>query len=252
VEASYEGFLGQNRDVLDSRRPRSARQRADGHGALSRHPGLSPTLFSGFCRAREHRCGARHLKSVRRYLNVVQRRGWSAGFRQCADLCGEARRHGAQRALVPALDNRNGSAQCAGELLGQAAGKVFRWPARLGGPLVPPGGGPGLPSACGLGGPDVMAAEANLAGAMPTWLRARAASSHHQPHRKRRYCHPAWLRPSILAGGGSGGQGQGAALAQSFSMAAKTQGRVEETREREENCWRLIAPPSSPLLRTHV
>jgi len=166
---------------------------------------------------------------------------------------GEARAiGGAARLVPPRKPTGNWNARNALAILLVAAGRFFGGPATAWGALVAPAGAQGLPSPCWLAA-DVMAAEANLAGAPCRLACGRARPffppSASPPMAVGRYRLAAAI--DTVPGGGYWRPGAGARLAQIIFDAATNPGKSGGKPARGRGLLAaLIAPPSSTLSRT--
>jgi NodT family efflux transporter outer membrane factor (OMF) lipoprotein len=236
LQASYElDFWGKNRAGLDAADAATRATRADrATVALTVTAGVANTYFQ-LLSLRERIAVARaNLKSSEDILNLVQRRV-TAGYAANADLIQQRAAMAAERAVLPALEQQELEAHNALAILLGRPPEGFVVPGDGLGTLAPPAVAPGLPSALLQRRPDIVAAEANLAAAHADIAAARAAFF------------PAI---NLTAGGGIAypalaaaidtlpglglAAGVGATLAQTIFDGGKTQGRLDETRARED------------------
>jgi outer membrane protein, multidrug efflux system len=236
LDVSYElDFWGRNRDLLDSARAQLRASQADrATVALTVTSGVANTYFQ-LLSLRERLAVARaNLKSAEEILAVVQRRV-TAGYSANADLIQQRAALAAEQATVPALEQQELEARNAlAILLGRppegfvVAGEGF-------GMLAPPTVAPGLPSALLARRPDIMAAEANLAAAHADLAAARTA---YFPAisltANGGVAYPALAAAIDTLPGVGLAAGAGVSLVQVIFDGGRTQGKIEESRAREE------------------
>jgi multidrug efflux system outer membrane protein len=234
--ASYElDFWGKNRDALQSAtaaRSASAAERAT--IGLTVSAGVANTFFQLISLRERMEIARANLAASEEILRVVQRRV-DAGYAATSDLAQERANMAAQRAVLPGLAQQELETRNAlGVLLGRppegldVGGNSL---AGLSGPMVTPG----LPSELLTRRPDVMAAEANLAAAHADLAAARAAFLPDITLTANGgFAYPA-LAAAIDTLPGTGlAAGIGASLVQSIFDNGRIQGRIDETRAREE------------------
>jgi multidrug efflux system outer membrane protein len=234
--ASYElDFWGKNRDALQS--AEAARAASDADRAtvgLTVSAGVANTYFQLLSLRERMDIARANLAASEDTLRVVQRRV-DAGYAPASDLAQERANMAAQRAILPGLaqqelETRNTLAVLLGrppeglEITGASL-------AGLSGPVVVPG----LPSELLARRPDVMAAEANLIAAHADLAAARTAFLPDITLTANGgLAYPA-LAAAIDTLPGTGlAAGIGASLVQSIFDNGKIQGRIDETKAREE------------------
>ena len=236
LQASYElDFWGKNRDLTDSAQALVRASRADrATVALTTTAAVADSYFQ-LLSLRERAAVARaNLKASQDILNVVQRRV-RAGFSANADLLAQRAAMAAQLALVPALEQQELEARNALAILLGRPPEGFTVTGDGLGQLAPPAVAPGLPSALLARRPDVMTAEANLTAAHADLAAARAAFFPSiSLTANGGVAYPALAAAIDTLPGVGLAAGVGAALAQTIFDGGKTQGRVDETRAREE------------------
>jgi NodT family efflux transporter outer membrane factor (OMF) lipoprotein len=236
LDVSYElDFWGKNRDMLDSAKAASQASRADRQTvALTVTSGVATTYFQ-LLSLRERIAVARaNLKSAQDILNLVQRRV-TAGYSAPADLSQQRAALAAEQAVLPQLEQQELEARNALAILLGKPPEGFSVSGEGLGGLAPPAVAPGLTSELLARRPDIATAEANLRGAHADLAAARAA-----------------FYPSInlTASGGVAYPALGAvvntlpgtglallgtaSLVQTIFDGGRLEGRVEETRAREE------------------
>ncbi|HWU54566.1 MAG TPA: efflux transporter outer membrane subunit [Rhizomicrobium sp.] len=236
LDVSYElDFWGKNRDLLDSAKAQVRASQADrATVALTVTSGVATTYFQ-LLSLRERLTVARaNLKTAQEILSVVQRRV-TAGFSANADLIQQRAALAAEQATVPALEQQELEARNALAILLGRTPEGFAVTGEGLGMLAPPAVAPGLPSALLQRRPDVMAAEANLVAAHADLEAARTA---YFPAisltANGGVAYPA-LAAAINTLPGLGlAAGAGVSLAQIIFDGGRTQGKIEESRAREE------------------
>ncbi|HYS45054.1 MAG TPA: efflux transporter outer membrane subunit, partial [Rhizomicrobium sp.] len=176
LDVSYElDFWGKNRDLLDSANAQVRASRADrATVALTTTSAVANSYFQ-LLSLRERIAVARaNLKSAQDILGVVQRRV-SAGFSANSDLLAQRAALAAEEAALPALEQQELEARNALAILLGRPPEGFTITGDGLGALTPPAVTPGLPSALLARRPDILAAEANLAGAHADLAAARTA-----------------------------------------------------------------------------
>jgi len=236
LDVSYElDFWGKNRDLLDSAKAQLRASQADrATVALSVASGVATTYFQ-LLSLRERLSVARaNLKSAEDILGVVQRRV-TAGYSASADLIQQRAALAAQQAQIPALEQQALEARNALAILLGRPPEGFTVTGESLGGLMPPAVAPGLPSALLARRPDIMAAEANLAAAHADLAAARTA---YFPSisltANGGVAYPALAAAIDTLPGVGLAAGAGAGLAQIIFDGGRTEGRIEESRAREE------------------
>jgi multidrug efflux system outer membrane protein len=236
LDVSYElDFWGKNRDALDSAKAASLASRADRQTvALTVTSGVATTYFQ-LLSLRERIAVARaNLKSAQDILNLVKRRV-TAGYSAPADLTQQRAALAAEQAALPALEQQElESRNALAILLGKPPEGLTISGDGLGA-LSPPVVAPGLPSELLARRPDIATAEANLQAAHADLAAARAAF---------------FPTINLTASGGVAYPALGAvvntlpgtglallgtaAIMQTIFDGGQREGKVEETRAREE------------------
>ena len=236
LDVSYElDFWGKNRDALESAQAASAASRADRQTvALTVTSGVATTYFQ-LLSLRERIAVARaNLKSSQDIFNLVQRRV-AVGFSAPADLTQQREALAAVQAVLPALEQQELEAHNAlAILLGRPPEGLAVTGDGLGA-LLPPTVAPGLTSDLLARRPDIATAEANLIGAHADLAAARAAF---YPSitltASGGLAYPA-LAAAVATLPGTGlALAGGASIMQTIFSGGRLEGRVEETRAREE------------------
>jgi len=236
LQVSYElDFWGKNRDALDSARAAALASRADRETvALTVTSGVATAYFQ-LLSLRERIAVARaNLKSAQDILRVVQRRV-TAGYSAPADLTQQRAALAAEEAALPALEQQELETRDALAILLGKPPEGFTVGGDNLGNLTTPAVAPGLTSELLARRPDIATAEANLKGAHADLAAARAA-----------------FFPSVnlTASGGVAYPALGAvvntlpgtglallgtaSLVQTIFDGGQREGKVEETRAREE------------------
>lgn len=234
--ASYElDFWGKNRDALQSAEALSAASAADrATVGLSVSAGVANTYFQLLSLRERMDIARANLAASEDTLRVVQRRV-TAGYAPASDLAQERANMAAQRAILPGLaqqelETRNALAVLLGrppEGLDVTGTSL----AGLSGPVV----APGLPSELLARRPDVMAAEANLIAAHADLAAARTAFLPNITLTANGgVAYPALAAAVDTLPGTGLAAGIGASLVQSIFDNGKIQGRIDETKAREE------------------
>jgi len=236
VEASYElDFWGKNRDLVNSAQAAVRASNADrATVALTVTSGVANTYFQ-LLSLRERIAVARaNLKSAQDILNLVQRRV-TAGFSANADLLQQRAALAAEQAALPALEQQELEARNALAILLGHPPEGFSVAGENLGVLMPPAVAPGLPSALLTRRPDIVAAEANLLAAHADLEAARKAFLPNITLTANGgVAYPA-LAAAINTLPGLGlAAGAGATLAQVIFDGGRTEGKIEESRAREE------------------
>jgi len=236
LEVSYElDFWGKNRDLLDSARAQVRASEADrATVALTITSGVATSYFQ-LLSLRERIAVARaNLTSAEDILGVVQRRV-TAGFSANADLLQQRAALAAARAALPPLEQQELEARNALAILLGRPPEGFTVAGDGLGALLPPAVAPGLPSELLARRPDIMAAEANLAAAHADLSVARKA---YFPSisltANGGVAYPALAAAIDTLPGVGLAAGAGIGLMQTIFDGGKTEGRIEETRAREE------------------
>jgi multidrug efflux system outer membrane protein len=236
LEASYElDFWGKNRDVLDSANAAVRASRADrATVALTATAGVANTYFQLLSLRERIAVAQANLKSAEDILGVVQRRV-TAGYAANADLLQQRAALAAQQAAVPVLEQQELEARNALAILLGRPPEGFSVTGDNLGALAPPAVAPGLPSELLTRRPDIIAAEANLVGAHADLAAARAAFFPTiNLTASGGIAYPALAAAIDTLPGLGLAAGVGASLAQTIFDGGRIQGRVDETRAREE------------------
>ncbi len=234
--ASYElDFWGKNRDAVqaaNAARTASAADRAI--VGLTVSAGVADTYFQLLSLRERAQIARANLAASEETLRVVQRRV-DAGYAATSDLAQERVNMAALRAVLPRLEQQELETRNAlGVLLGRPPEGLEVTGVSLTG-LSGPAVTPGLPSELLARRPDVRAAEANLAAAHADLAAARAAFL---PDitltASGGVAYPA-LAAAVGTLPGTGlAAGIGASLVQSIFDNGRIQGRIDETKAREE------------------
>lgn len=233
---SYDlDFWGKNRDALNSAKAGGAASAADrATVALTVTAGVATTYFQLLALDDRIAIAKSDLASSQAILDIVQRRV-RAGYAATADLTQQRASMAAQQALLPSLEQQALETRSALALLmGLPPENFTLQPARLA-DITIPAVRPGLPSQLLTRRPDIVAAEANLAGAHADLAVARKA---YLPDLSLTAnggaAYPA-LAAAIqtLPGFGLAANG-GASLAQAIFDGGKIEGRINETKARED------------------
>jgi multidrug efflux system outer membrane protein len=236
LDVSYElDFWGKNRDALDSADAARAASLADRQTvALTVTSGVATTYFQ-LLSLRERIAVARaNLKSAQDILNLVQRRV-TAGYSAPADLTQQRAALAAEQAALPALEQQELEARNALAILMGKPPEGFIVGGEGLGALAPPAVSAGLPSELLARRPDIATAEANLRGAHADLAAARAAFF---PSitltASGGVAYPA-LAAAVATLPGTGlALAGGASIVQTIFDGGKLEGKVEETRARED------------------
>jgi len=236
LDVSYElDFWGRNRDLLESTRAQLRASQADrATVALTVTSGVANSYFQ-LLSLRERLSVARaNLKSAQDILNLVQRRV-TAGYSANADLIQQRAALAAEQAVLPALEQQALEARNALAILLGRPPEGFVVAGEALGALVPPAVAPGLPSALLARRPDIMAAEANLVAAHADLAAARTA---YFPAisltANGGVAYPALAAAIDTLPGVGLAAGAGLSLVQVIFDGGKTEGKIEESRAREE------------------
>jgi NodT family efflux transporter outer membrane factor (OMF) lipoprotein len=236
LDVSYElDFWGKNRDLLESAKAQLRASQADrATVALTVTSGVANTYFQ-LLSLRERLAVARaNLKSAEEILAVVQRRV-TAGYSANADLIQQRAALAAQQATVPALEQQELEARNALAILLGRPPEGFAVAGEGLGALSPPAVAPGLPSALLARRPDIMAAEANLAAAHADLAAARTA---YFPAisltANGGVAYPALAAAIDTLPGVGLAAGAGVSLVQIIFDGGRTEGKIAESRAREE------------------
>ena len=236
LQASYElDFWGKNRDLLDSAHAALRASRADrATVALTATSGVAATYFQ-ILSLRERLAVARaNLKTSQEILSVVQRRV-TAGFSASADLLSQRAAMAAEEAALPPLEQQELEARNALAILLGRPPEGFTVKGEGLGALAPPAVAPGLPSALLTRRPDIIAAEANLVAAHADLAAARTAFFPAiSLTANGGIAYPALAAAIDTLPGFGLAVGAGAALAQVIFDGGRTQGRIDETKARED------------------
>jgi NodT family efflux transporter outer membrane factor (OMF) lipoprotein len=236
LDVSYElDFWGKNRDALESAQAARAASRADRETvALTVTSGVATTYFQLLTLRERIQVARANLKSSQDIFNLVQRRV-TAGFSAPADLTQQRAALAAQQAVLPALEQQELEAHNAlAILLGKPPESLSVNGESLGA-LMPPAVAPGLTSELLRRRPDIAMAEANLTGAHADLAAARAAF---YPSitltANGGVAYPA-LAAAVATLPGTGlALAGGANIVQTIFDGGRLEGKVEETRAREE------------------
>ncbi|HVW75534.1 MAG TPA: efflux transporter outer membrane subunit [Rhizomicrobium sp.] len=236
LDVSYElDFWGKNRDALDSAKAASLASRADRETvALTVTSGVATTYFQ-LLSLRERIAVARaNLKSAQDILNLVQRRV-TAGYAAPADLTQQRAALAAEQAALPALEQQELETRNALAILLGKPPEGFTVAGDSLDALSPPAVAPGLTSGLLARRPDIATAEANLRGAHADLAAARAAF---YPSitltASGGVAYPA-LAAAVATLPGTGlALAGGANIVQTIFDGGRLEGKVEETRAREE------------------
>jgi multidrug efflux system outer membrane protein len=167
-------------------------------------------------------------------MNLVQRRV-AAGYAANADLIQQRAALAAEEAALPPLEQQELEARNALAILLGRPPEGFTVTGDDLGALAPPGVAPGLPSALLARRPDIMTAEANLAAAHADLEAARTA---YFPSisltANGGLAYPALAAAIDTLPGLGLAAGAGVSLLQVIFDGGKTQGKIEESRAREE------------------
>jgi NodT family efflux transporter outer membrane factor (OMF) lipoprotein len=236
LQASYElDFWGKNRDLVDSANAAVRASRADrATVALTVTSGVANTYFQ-LLSLRERVAVARaNLQTSQDILGVVQRRV-TAGFSANADLLAQRAAVAAEQAALPPLEQQELEARNALAILLGRPPEGFAVTGDGLGALVPPAVAPGLPSELLARRPDIIMAEANLVGAHADLAAARTAFFPTiSLTANGGIAYPALAAAIDTLPGFGLAAGAGAALAQVIFDGGRTQGKIDETRAREE------------------
>jgi multidrug efflux system outer membrane protein len=236
LDVSYElDFWGKNRDALESAQAARAASRADRQTvALTITSGVATTYFQ-LLSLRERIAVARaNLKSSQDILNLVQRRV-TAGYSAPADLTQQRAALAAEQAVLPQLEQQELETRNALAILLGRPPESFTVSGEGLGALSPPAVAPGLTSELLARRPDIATAEANLKGAHADLAAARAAF---YPSitltASGGVAYPA-LAAAVATLPGTGlALAGGANIVQTIFDGGRLEGKVEETRAREE------------------
>ena len=236
LDVSYElDFWGKNRDALESAQAASAASRADRETvALTVTSGVATTYFQLLALRERITVARANLKSSQDILNLVQRRV-TAGFSAPADLSQQRAALAAELAVLPALEQQELEARDALAILLGRPPEGFSVNGNGLGALLPPAVAPGLTSELLRRRPDIATAEANLKGAHADLAAARAAFF---PSitltASGGVAYPA-LAAAVATLPGTGlALAGGVNIVQTIFDGGRLEGRVEETRSREE------------------
>jgi NodT family efflux transporter outer membrane factor (OMF) lipoprotein len=236
LQASYElDFWGKNRDLLDSANAVLRASRADRITvALSVTSGVANTYFQ-LLSLRERIVVARaNLKSAQDIFGVVQRRV-AAGFSANADLLAQRAALAAQEAALPPLEQQELEARNALAILLGRPPEGFAVRGEGLGMLAPPAVAPGLPFELLTRRPDIITAEANLLAAHADLAAARTAFLPAiSLTANGGVAYPALAAAINTLPGVGLAAGAGATLAQIIFDGGRTQGKIDETKAREE------------------
>ena len=236
LDVSYElDFWGKNRDLLDSAHAAVRASNADrATVALTVTSGVANTYFQLLSLRERIAVAQANLKSAQDILNLVQRRV-TAGYSANADLIQQRAALAAEQAVLPALEQQELEARNALAILLGRPPEGFTVSGDRLGALSPPAVAPGLPSALLARRPDIVAAEANLAGAHADLAAARTAFFPSiSLTASGGVAYPALAAAIDTLPGLGLAAGAGATLAQMIFDGGRIQGKVEESRAREE------------------
>lgn len=236
LDVSYElDFWGKNRDALQSAEAARAASLSDRQTvALTVTSGVATTYFQMLSLRERIQVARANLKSAQDILNLVQRRV-TVGFSAPADLTQQRAALAAEQAVLPQLEQQELETRNAlAILLGKPPEGFTVGGEGLGG-LAPPVVAPGLTSELLTRRPDIATAEANLRGAHADLAAARAAF---YPSitltANGGVAYPA-LAAAVATLPGTGlALAGGASIVQTIFDGGRLEGRVEETRAREE------------------
>jgi NodT family efflux transporter outer membrane factor (OMF) lipoprotein len=233
---SYDlDFWGKNRDLVssaDAARNATIADRAT--VALTVTAGVANTYFQLLALRDRIETARANLKSSQDILNIVERRV-RAGYAANSDLTQERANMAAQQAALPPLEQQALEARSAlATLLGIPPENFSVQPAQLA-DLTIPAVRPGLPSELLIRRPDIAAAEANLVAAHADLAAARKAFLPDITLTANGgVAYPALAAAvDTLPGFGLAANGA-AALAQVIFDGGKTQGKIDETKARED------------------
>jgi multidrug efflux system outer membrane protein len=236
LDVSYElDFWGKNRDALQSAEAARAASRSDRETvALTVTSGVATTYFQLLSLRERIAVAEANLKSSQDILNLVQRRV-TAGFSAPADLTQQRAALAAEQAVLPALEQQELEARDALAILLGKPPEGFAVNGEGLGALSPPPVAPGLTSELLRRRPDIATAEANLTGAHADLAAARAAF---YPSitltASGGVAYPA-LAAAVATLPGTGlALAGGANIVQTIFDGGRLEGKVEETRAREE------------------
>ena len=236
LNASYElDFWGRNHDLLDSAQAAVRASQADrATVALTTTSGVANTYFQLLALRERIGVARANLKSAQDILGVVQRRV-TAGFSANADLLAQRAALAAEQAALPPLEQQELEARNALAILLGRPPEGFAVTGDGLGALAPPAVAPGLPSALLARRPDIIAAEANLIGAHADLAAARTAFFPTiSLTANGGIAYPALAAAIDTLPGLGLAAGAGATLAQVIFDGGRTQGKIDETRAREE------------------
>jgi multidrug efflux system outer membrane protein len=236
LQASYElDFWGRNRDLLDSARAAVRASQADrATVALTASSAVANSYFQILALRERIGVARANLKTSQDILGVVQRRV-TAGFSANADLLAQRAAVAAEQAALPPLEQQELEARNALAILLGRPPEGFTVTGDGLGALAPPVVAPGLPSALLARRPDIIAAEANLVGAHADLAAARTAFFPTiSLTANGGIAYPALAAAIDTLPGLGLAAGAGATLAQVIFDGGRTQGKIDETRAREE------------------
>jgi NodT family efflux transporter outer membrane factor (OMF) lipoprotein len=236
LDVSYElDFWGKNRNLLDSAQAAVRASNADrATVALTVTSGVANTYFQLLSLRERIAVAQANLKSAQDILSVVQRRV-TAGYSANADLIQQRAALAAEQAALPALEQQELEARNALAILLGRPPEGFAVSGDGLGVLSPPAVAPGLPSALLARRPDIVAAEANLLGAHADLAAARTAFFPSiSLTASGGVAYPALAAAIDTLPGLGLAAGAGATLAQMIFDGGRAQGKVEESRAREE------------------
>ncbi len=236
LNASYElDFWGKNRDLVSSAQAAVRASQADrATVALTVTSGVANTYFQLLSLRARIAVARANLKSATDILALVQRRV-TAGFSANADLLQQRAALTAEQAALPALEQQELEARNALAILLGRPPEGFAVTGDSLGNLMPPAVAPGLPSALLTRRPDIAAAEANLVAAHADLEAARKAFLPDITLTANGgIAYPALAAAIDTLPGVGLAAGAGAALAQVIFDGGRTQGKIEESRAREE------------------
>ncbi|HET7083339.1 MAG TPA: efflux transporter outer membrane subunit [Rhizomicrobium sp.] len=236
LQASYElDFWGKNRDLVNSAQAGVRASQADrATVALTITSGVANSYFQLLSLRERIAVSRANLQSAQEILGVVQRRV-TAGFSANADLIQQRAALAAEQALLPALEQQELEARNALAILLGRPPEGFTVLGDNLGALAPPAVAPGLPSALLTRRPDILAAEANLAAARADLEAARKAFLPDITLTANGgIAYPALAAAIDTLPGLGLAAGAGATLAQVIFDGGRTEGKIEESRAKEE------------------
>lgn len=236
LDVSYElDFWGKNRDALESAQAARAASLSDRQTVALTVTSAVATTYFQLLSLRDRIAVARaNLKSSQDILNLVQRRV-TAGYSAPADLTQQRAALAAEQAVLPALEQQELEARDALAILLGRPPEGFTVNGDSLGALSAPVVAPGLTSELLARRPDIATAEANLRAAHADLAAARAAFF---PSitltASGGIAYPA-LAAAVATLPGTGlALAGGANIVQTIFDGGRLEGKVQETRAREE------------------